>query len=108
SVYKPDLKITELNPHRPGHELQYYTVEVCLRTTDVAIINKIDSADEKSIQIVEDNIKQAKPDSTIIKSESTITVDKPELIINKRVRVVDAGATLTHGEMNIGTGNIAA
>src|SRR5699024_5616920 len=80
SCYEPDLAVTVLGPHRPGHELQYYPGEVCLRTTDVAIINKIDSADEKSIQIVEDNIKQAKPASTIIKSESTITVDKPELI----------------------------
>src|SRR5699024_4452314 len=100
--------ITVLDPHRPGHELQYYPGEVCLRTTDVAIINKIDSADEKSIQIVEDNIKQAKPDSTIIKSESTITVDKPELIKNKRVLVVEDGPTLTHGEMKIGAGIIAA
>src|SRR5699024_11758908 len=79
-----------------------------LRTTDVAIINKIDSADEKSIQIVEDNIKQAKPDSTIIKSESTIMVDKPELIKNKSVLVVEDGTTLTHGEMKIGAGIIAA
>lgn len=108
SFYEPDLAITVLDPHRPGHELQYYPGEVCLRTTDVAIINKIDSADEKSIQIVEDNIKQAKPDSTIIKSESTITVDKPELIKNKRVLVVEDGPTLTHGEMKIGAGIIAA
>lgn len=108
SFYEPDLAITVLDPHRPGHELQYYPGEVCLRTTDVAIINKIDSADEKSIQIVEDNIKQAKPDSTIIKSESTITVDKPELIKNKRVLVVEDGPTLTHGEMRIGAGIIAA
>src|SRR5699024_10045440 len=108
SFYEPDLAITVLDPHRPGHELQYYPGEVCLRTTDVAIINKIDSADEKSIQIVEDNIKQAKPDSTIIKSESTITVNKPELIKNKRVLVVEDGPTLTHGEMKIGAGIIAA
>src|SRR5699024_11641332 len=52
--------------------------------------------------------KQAKPDSTIIKSESTITVDKPELIKNKRVLVVEDGPTLTHGEMKIGAGIIAA
>src|SRR5699024_11921521 len=77
-------------------------------TTDIAIIKKIDSADEKYIQIVEYNIKQAKPDSTIIKSESTITVDKPELIKNKRVLVVEDGPTLTHGEMKIGAGIIAA
>src|SRR5699024_11641563 len=108
SFYEPDLAITVLDPHRPGHELQYYPGEVCLRTTDVAIINKIDSADEKPIQIVEDNIKQAKPDSTIMKSESTITVDKHELIKNKRVIVVEDDPTLTYGEMKMGAGIIAA
>src|SRR5699024_3306486 len=102
SFYEPDLAITVLDPHRPGHELQYYPVEVCLRTTDVAIINKINSEDEKSIHIAEDNIKQAKPDTTISKSEPTITVDKPELIKNKPVLVVEDGSTLTHGEMKIG------
>src|SRR5699024_12609475 len=107
SFYEPDLAITVLDPHRPGHELQYYPGEVCLRTTDVAIINKIGSADEKSTQIVEDNNKQAKPDSTIIKSESTITVDKPELIKNIRVLGVGDGPTLRHGEMEIGEGSIA-
>src|SRR5699024_11886544 len=90
------------------HELLYYSAEACHRTKKIAIINKIDSADEKSIQIVEDNIKQAKQYNTIIKSESTITVDKPELIKNKRVLVVEDGPTLTHGEMKIGAGIIAA
>src|SRR5690625_1734514 len=99
SFYEPDLAITVLDPHRPGHELQYYPGEVCLRTTDVAIINKIDSADEKAIEVVENNIKQAKPDSTIIKSESTITMDKPELIKNKSVHVIEDDTTMNHDEM---------
>lgn len=108
SFYEPDLAITVLDPHRPGHELSYYPGEVCLRTTDVSIINKVDSADQESIDIVENNIKLAKPDSTIIKAESTITVDKPELVKGKRVLVVEDGPTLTHGEMKIGAGIIAA
>jgi len=108
SFYDPDLAVTVLDPHRPGHELAYYPGEVCLRTTDVAIINKIDSADQEAIDTVENNIKQAKPDSTIIKSESTITVDKPELVKGKKVLVVEDGPTLTHGEMKIGAGIVAA
>src|SRR5699024_5940972 len=108
SFIEPDLAITVLDPHRPGHELQYYPGEVCLRTTDVSIINKVDSASEEAIQIVENNIKTAKPDSTIIKAESTITVDRPELIQGKRVLIVEDGPTLTHGEMKIGAGSVAA
>lgn len=108
SFYEPDLAITVLDPHRPGHELQYYPGEVCLRTTDVSIINKIDSADQKSIDIVEENIKMASPNSTIIKADSTITVEHPEKIKGKRVLIVEDGPTLTHGEMKIGAGSVAA
>lgn len=108
SFYEPDLAITVLDPHRPGHELKYYPGEVCLRTTDVAIINKVDSAPQEAIDIVENNIKTASPNSEIIKAESTISVDKPELIKGKRVLVVEDGPTLTHGEMKIGAGTVAA
>lgn len=108
SFYEPDLSITVLDPHRPGHELTYYPGEVSLRTADVAIINKIDSADEVSIQIVENNIKKVRPDSVIVKAESKITVEHPEMIKGKRVLVVEDGPTLTHGEMTIGAGTVAA
>lgn len=108
SFYEPDLAVTVLDPHRPGHELKYYPGEVCLRTTDVAIINKVDSATEEAIQIVENNINFASPNSTIIKAESTITVDHPERIVGKRVLVVEDGPTLTHGEMKLGAGTVAA
>ena len=108
SFYEPDLAITVLDPHRPGHELKYYPGEVCLRTTDVAIINKVDSAPQEAIEIVEKNIRTAAPEAEIIKAESTITVDKPELIAGKRVLVVEDGPTLTHGEMKIGAGTVAA
>src|SRR5690625_932582 len=108
SFYEPDLAITVLDPQRAGHELKYYPGEVALRTTDVSIINKIDSAEQEAIHIVENNIKQANPESMIIKAESTITVDHPEIIKGKRVLIVEDGPTLTHGEMKIGAGTVAA
>ncbi len=108
SFYEPDLAITVLDPHRPGHELSYYPGEVCLRTADVSIINKIDSASQESIDVVEKNIKSASPDSIIIKAESEILVDNPDLIKGKRVLVVEDGPTMTHGEMQIGAGTVAA
>lgn len=108
SFYEPDLAVTVLDPHRPGHELKYYPGEVALRTTDVSIINKIDSAEKEAIEIVENNIKRVSPESTIIKAESTITVENPEVIKGKKVLIVEDGPTLTHGEMNIGAGMVAA
>lgn len=108
SFCEPDLAITVFDPHRPGHELSYYPGEVNLRAANVAIINKVDSVPEEAINIVENNIKKANPDAEIIKAESEITVDQPSLIEDQRVMIVEDGPTLTHGEMNLGAGTIAA
>lgn len=108
SFFEADLAVTVVDPHRPGHELSYYPGEVSLRMADVAIINKIDSADPASVKIVEDNIRQVNPDATIIKAESKITLDNPELVKNKKVLIVEDGPTLTHGEMKLGAGTVAA
>src|SRR5690625_7153946 len=43
-----------------------------------------------------------------IKTKSDILVDKPEIIKGKKVLVVEDGPTLTHGEMQIGAGTVAA
>lgn len=108
SFYKPDLAITVLDPHRPGHELQFYPGEVNLRIADVAIINKIDSAAPEDIKIVEDNVKKFNPAAIVIKAESRITVENAALIKGKRVLVVEDGPTLTHGDMKIGAATVAA
>ncbi len=106
--YKSDLAITVLDPHRPGHELSYYPGEVNLRLADIAIINKVDSASKENIKIVEENIKAANSNAIIIKADSKITVDNPDIVTGKRVLVVEDGPTLTHGEMKLGAGTVAA
>jgi predicted GTPase len=106
--YQPDLMITVVDPLRPGHELSYYPGEVTLRIADVVVINKIDSADFDSILTVRKNIEYINPKATVIDAASTITVDKPEVIKGKKVLVIEDGPTLTHGEMKIGAGIVAA
>jgi len=106
--YKSDLLITVADPHRPGHELSYYPGEVSLRMADVVVINKIDSADFESIQQVRANVEAVNPGAVLIEAASAISVDKPEVIRGKRVLVVEDGPTLTHGEMKIGAGTVAA
>ncbi|HZJ76358.1 MAG TPA: cyclic 2,3-diphosphoglycerate synthase [Oscillospiraceae bacterium] len=108
SFYESDLSIVVLDPHRPGHELSYYPGEVSLRLADVAIINKIDSADKENIHKVGKNIRLVNEGVAIIKAESKIIVDDIDIIKNKRVLVVEDGPTLTHGEMKLGAGAIAA
>lgn len=106
--YTPDLMITVVDPHRPGHELAYYPGEVTLRMADIVIINKIDTADYNDIQTVRDNIAKVNPKAIVIDAASTITVDDPNVIKGKKVLAVEDGPTLTHGEMKIGAGVVAA
>jgi len=106
--YSPDLTITIVDPHRPGHELAYYPGEVTLRIADVAVINKIDSADFDNILKVRENIAKVAPNAVVIDAASTLSVDDISAIRGKRVLVVEDGPTLTHGEMKIGAGVVAA
>jgi len=108
SFYKSDLTITVVDPHRPGHELTYYPGNTSLRMADVAIVNKIDSADKGNILTVIRNIKKVAPQATIIEAASPLTVDDPSVVRGKRVLVVEDGPTLTHGGMRYGAGTVAA
>jgi len=108
TFYKPDLLVTVVDPHRPGNELTYYPGEVNLRMADVVIVNKTDTAPPAGIQTVYKNIQKVNPTAQVIKGTSPIRVDNPAVIKNKRVLVIEDGPTLTHGEMKIGAGTIAA
>jgi len=106
--YKPDVTFTVADPHRPGHELNYYPGNTSLRLADAVVINKIDSADADKILEVINNAKCVNPEAMIIEGASPLTVDKPEVISGKNVLVVEDGPTLTHGEMKYGAGTVAA
>lgn len=106
--YKPDLTITVTDPHRPGHELSYYPGEITLRLADVVVINKIDTASPENVQTVRANITAANPRALVIDAASPITLNKPELIRGKSCLAIEDGPTLTHGEMKLGAGTVAA
>ena len=106
--YNPDLMITVTDPHRAGHELTYYPGEVTLRMADVVVINKMDSAGPEDIQTVRESIAKVAPRAIVVDGASPIRVDDPSVIRGKRVLVVEDGPTLTHGEMKIGAGVVAA
>ncbi len=106
--YKSDLTFTVVDPHRAGHEMYYYPGNTSLRLADVVVINKMDSADQKNVMKLYDNIRVVNPKAQIIEANSPLTLDKENLIKGKRVLVVEDGPTLTHGEMEYGAGMIAA
>jgi len=106
--YQPDLMVTVADPHRPGAELSYYPGEVNLRIADVVVLNKIDSAYPENIKIVRDNIRKVNPNAVVVDAASPISVDNIDIIRGKKVLVIEDGPTLTHGEMKIGAGVVAA
>lgn len=106
--YQPDLTVTVVDPHRAGHEVSYYPGEVTARLADVIVINKMDSSSPEGIQIVRENVAKINPNAIVVDGASPITVEKPEVIKGKRVLVIEDGPTLTHGEMKIGAGVVAA
>jgi predicted GTPase len=106
--YVSDLEIVVADPHRPGHELSYFPGEVNLRRADVIVINKVDTAEQRDIETVRQNIKLHNPKAVVFEMACRVSVDEPYLVTGRRVLVVEDGPTLTHGEMPYGAGVVAA
>jgi len=106
--FMPNLHITIVDPHRAGHEKNYYPGETNLLLADVIVVNKIDTAPFEGIEAVRESIRKLNPKATVVDAASPINVDNPDLIKDKRVLVVEDGPTLTHGEMAYGAGVVAA
>ena len=105
---KPDLMITMVDPQRAGHELRYHPGETTLRMADIVVVNKIESADLKDLQLVRNNVAKVVPQATVVDACSPTFVDKPELIRGKKVLVIEEGPTVTHGEVKFSYGCITA
>ena len=106
--YQTDLLFVVADPHRSGHETQYYPGETNLRMADVVIINKIKTANPENVEELRTSIAQINPKAKVVDAASPVTVDDPGIITGKRVLVVEDGPTLTHGEMKYGAGVVAA
>jgi len=106
--FKPTVHIVLVDPHRLGHELQYYPGETNLRLADAVVINKVDTVDPRKLDRMRDNIRQVNSKAVVICAASPVSVEDPSLISGKRVLVIEDGPTLTHGEMPYGAGVVAA
>jgi predicted GTPase len=108
AFYRPDLYITIVDPHRPGHEVSYYPGETNLRLADLVIVNKVGTAEAKNIELVEANTRAVNPAATILRANSPVTLEDGASVKGRKVLVVEDGPTLTHGEMTYGAGHVAA
>lgn len=108
SFYASDYTIVVADPLRAGDEVRYYPSEVNVRTADAIVINKVNAADEQTVEKVIESCQRINAEAKIFKVRSEEAVDKPELIRGKRVLVVEDGPSVTHGELGEGVGAFAA
>jgi predicted GTPase len=106
--FKPDVHITLVDPHRPGHEVTFYPGESNLILANIVIISKEETADVENINIVKDNIKKTNPKAAVIDASLNIIVEDSEIIKGRKVLAVEDGPTVTHGGMAYGAAVIAA
>ena len=106
--YRSDLHICVADPLRPGHELAYHPGEANFRRADLILINKCDSAREEDIAAIERNAAEVNPRARVLRANSPVACEHPELVRGRRALVVEDGPTLTHGSMTYGAGVVAA
>jgi predicted GTPase len=109
SFIRPDLEITALDPHRPGHERLYHPGETNFLRAGVLVINKVDTADPGNVAALREAAATFNPDATLIETDSVVRVDGGDAAIaGKKVLVIEDGPTVTHGGMAYGAGVVAA
>ncbi len=108
SFYVPDLNIVVADPIRVGDESSYYPGKTNVRMADVIVVNKVNVADTKAVEQLIRNCVELNPKATVVRTRSEAILDKPMLVKNKRVLVVEDGPSVTHGGLSVGAGAIAA
>ena len=106
--YVSDLHIVLVDPLRPGHEQRYHPGEANLRLADVVIIPKTGSATPEGLEAVRTSVHKLNPEARVIEADSVVEVENGDQVRGKRVLVIEDGPTLTHGEMTVGAGVVAA
>lgn len=107
SFFKSNLYIVVADPLRPTGVFSY-PGEANIRMADIVVINKLNVAKRSNVKLCEKNIRMVNRKAKIIKGESHITVDKPELIKGRKCLIIEDSPTVTHGSLGYGVGMLAA
>ncbi|HEY5144977.1 MAG TPA: GTP-binding protein [Solirubrobacteraceae bacterium] len=108
SFFAPDLLIVVADPLRAGDEAHYHPGEANLRSADVVLINKVDSASAEQLGALEASIAALNPGAAVIHAASPVTLGPGPDLAGARVLVIEDGPTITHGGMPFGAGTVAA
>ncbi|MDX1431201.1 MAG: cyclic 2,3-diphosphoglycerate synthase [Gammaproteobacteria bacterium] len=108
SFVKPDLAIAVADALRPEQVDTHHPGETVVRMADVVVLNKVDAASSADVQRLLERVSALNPNATIVRAASPVALEAPELVMGRRVLVVEDGPTITHGGMPYGAGYVAA
>jgi predicted GTPase len=106
--YRPDVHITVVDPLRAGHERRYHPGEANVRMADAIVVNKVDAAEPAQVDVVIASVREMNPGASVIRANSLLHIDRPDLVAGATALIVEDGPTLTHGGMKFGAGTVAA
>lgn len=104
SFVRPDLTLVVVDALRPDQLDTHYPGAAVLRTADLVVVNKLDSATDGQRRTVEAELDRLLPEVERIHADSPVTLDDPDALTDARVLVVEDGPTITHGGMPTGAG----
>jgi predicted GTPase len=105
---RPDLHIVVTDALRPEDAVGYYPGEAVLRTADIIVVNKVNSATPEQIQRAEVIAARVNSRAPVVHGALPVRLDAPELVRGRRALIVEDGPTITHGSMPYGAGFVAA
>ncbi|MCX8208638.1 MAG: cyclic 2,3-diphosphoglycerate synthase [Sulfolobales archaeon] len=105
---KFDYMVTVADAMRPGQEVSAYPGEVNARLADAVVVNKVSRSSRENVEKVVSNVRKINPRAKIVLADMEVVVEKPELIRNKRVAVIEDSPSVTHGGLPYGAGFVAA
>ncbi len=106
--FRPDLWITVTDPHRAGHELDYFPGSINFERADIILISKVGFAAAQNIALIEDNARKLNPAALVLRRPSPLQIPDPSAIVGRRVLAIEDGPTTTHGGMPFGAAVLAA
>lgn len=108
SFVAPDLSIVVVDAWRPEQATGWHPGEAVLRSADLVVVSKVDSAPAQSSARAAAAARAVNPHAPVLRGRSEVVLDAPQSVRGRRVLVVEDGPTLTHGGMDVGAGAIAA
>lgn len=106
--FRPDVYITVADPLRAGHELTHYPGRLNFENADAIVISKVDTARPEDVEKVLMNVRQYNKKAVVVRARCPISVSNPDIIKGMRVLCIEDGPTVTHGDMKLGAGVLAA